>query len=74
MAEGASRDRWAHTSAQIWIVAESKRNSKKRARPFSPADFNPWERRANRSDNGKRLTVGVLLAMKGLFDANASKG
>lgn len=72
MAEAASRDRWAHTAALLWIVAESKRDKKKRARPFSPADFNPWERRAKPSDNGKRLTVGVLLAMKGLFDARPS--
>lgn len=71
MAEGASRERWLHTSVQVWIIAETKRNRKKRSRPFTPADFNPWERRAGGGDRGKRLTVGVLLALKGAFDGQA---
>lgn len=76
MAEGASRERWLHTSVQVWIVAETKRNKKKRSLPFEPNEFNPWERRSQGSrSRGTRLTVGVLLALKGMFDAqNASQG
>ena len=68
MAEGRSREQWLHTSAKLWVVAETKRNRKVRSRPFKPTDFNPYERRATGDGSGKkRLTVGVLFAMKGLF-------
>lgn len=69
MSEGRSREAWLHTSAEIWVVAETKRNRKQRSRPFKPSDFNPYERRVTGDGGGrKRLTVGVLLALKGLFD------
>lgn len=60
MAEGRSRERWNHTATAVWIVAEVNRNRKKRATPFTPDDFNPYERHKRRA--GKRLTVGVLEA------------
>lgn len=70
MAEGRSRERWAHTATAVWIVAEVNRSKKKRAQPFTPDDFNPYERRKRRA--GNRLTVGVLQAWgKSLERANA---
>lgn len=70
MAEGRSRESWNHTATAVWIVAEVNRNRKKRATPFTPDDFNPYERH-NRG-TGKRLTVGVLQAWgKSLERANA---
>lgn len=68
MAEGKSREEWKHTSSLLWIVAESKRNRKTRSTPFRPGDFDPYEqRRGGHRGNGQRLTVGLLLAMKGAF-------
>lgn len=69
MAEGASRERWARTSTEVWIVAESKRNRKKRPKPFTPDDFSPWGNRSTggHRSGGERLTVGRLLVMRGAF-------
>jgi len=40
MGEAASRQRWAHTSAVLALLANAHRDPKK-GRPFQPADFNP---------------------------------
>lgn len=40
MAEANSRERWAHTSAVLALVANAHRDPKK-GRAFTPADFNP---------------------------------
>lgn len=60
----------------LWIVAESKRDKKKRARPFTPAEFNPWETTSNGGPKtpGKRLTVGLLLSLRGLFERMGGSG
>lgn len=58
MVEGRSRETWRHTSTLVWIVAEVNRSRKKRARPFTPEEFDPYERRSRRP--GQRLTVGLL--------------
>jgi len=42
MADGRRRDLWAHTSSVLALVANVNRDPKK-GRPFSPADFNPFE-------------------------------
>lgn len=66
MAEGKSRDQWEHTSAVIYatVVAENPKAAKR----FSPADFNPWRsKRGAGTAKGNRLTVGLLLAMRGMF-------
>ena len=75
MAEARSRDEWGRTSALLWIVAESKRDKKKRARPFTPAEFNPWETTAGASRSpGKKLTVGLLLSLRGMFERMGGAG
>jgi len=68
MVEARSRDAWSHTSSLLWIVAESKRDRKKRSRAFTPAEFNPWERKGGSTGAGKKLTVGLLLALRPLFE------
>jgi len=40
MAEAASEQRWAHTSAILALLANIHRDHKK-SRAFAPADFNP---------------------------------
>jgi hypothetical protein len=40
MAEAASRDAWAHTSAVLAMLANANRDPKK-TQPFKPADFDP---------------------------------
>ena len=49
MAEAHSRERWAHTSAVLALIANVHRDPK-RSRVFKPADFNPHLR-------GKEKTV-----------------
>jgi hypothetical protein len=43
MAEAVSRQRWAHTSAVMCVIANCHRDPKK-TRPFTPADFDPHRR------------------------------
>jgi len=49
MAEARCRERWAHTSAVLALIANVHRDPK-RSRVFKPADFNPHQR-------GKEKTV-----------------
>jgi hypothetical protein len=65
MAEGRSRDQWEHTSSLIYAVVTAQ--NPKAARKLSPATFNPW-RKANGRGRGTPLTVGVLLAMRGMVE------
>jgi hypothetical protein len=44
MAEGAQRERWQHTSCILALIANANRDPK-RTRRFTPADFNPFNRR-----------------------------
>ena len=44
MAEGASRLAWAQTSAVVAMIANSVRDTKKKASPFQPSEFDPWAR------------------------------
>ncbi|MCU0706354.1 MAG: hypothetical protein MUF18_20530 [Fimbriiglobus sp.] len=44
MAEAVSRQRWAHTSAVMCVIANCHRDPKK-TRPFTPADFDPYRNR-----------------------------
>ena len=44
MAEAKGRTAWGHTSAILALVANVNRDPKK-GKPFTPADFNPFELR-----------------------------
>jgi hypothetical protein len=45
MAEARSRERWAHTSALLALIANVHRDHRKKPSPYKPADFNPHLRR-----------------------------
>ncbi len=45
MAEARLRDKWAHTSVILAMIANAHRDTKK-TKPFTPADFNPMEQRS----------------------------
>ena len=47
MAEGLGRERWAHTSAVMALIANAHRDPKK-AGVFTPDDFNPFAEREAR--------------------------
>ncbi len=64
MAEGRSREQWEHTSAMVYAVIASQ--NPKAAKRLSPASFNPW-RKAAGGGRGTPLTVGTLMAMRGMF-------
>jgi len=57
MADGRSQAAWSHTSSLIWIIAEVNRDSKRRSRPYQPADFNPHIQRKKRQ---RTMTVEDL--------------
>jgi len=42
MADGRCRNMWTHTAAVLCLTANINRDTKKRAEPFKPADFNPY--------------------------------
>ena len=68
MAESRAKERWAHTSSVMALIAETNRNPKKRGRPFTPDDFNPFARKRKRKagtqpDGGQhRRTAGAVAA------------
>ena len=49
MAEARGRDRWAHTSAILALVANVNRDPKK-TRPYKPADFDPYRAKGKHGD------------------------
>ena len=53
MAESRAKERWAHTSSVMALIAETNRNPKKRGRPFTPDDFNPFARKRKRKKGTK---------------------
>lgn len=72
MSEGLGRERWAHTSAILALVANVNRDPKKRARPYKPDDFNPYrdresKKRPRRSASKEEMAFlrEALMSMKG---------
>lgn len=45
MADGRNKANWDHTAAVLCALANIHRDAKKRSRPFSPAEFHPYEDR-----------------------------
>jgi hypothetical protein len=46
MADGRGRDEWARTALLCSILANCHRDPKKKPRPYSPSEFNPFMRKA----------------------------
>ncbi len=62
MAEARGRERWAHTSSVMALIANVNRDPKK-GRAFRPADFDPH---APRRSSGIPITPGNIGLLKGL--------
>ncbi|MCC7409959.1 MAG: hypothetical protein IT442_17970 [Phycisphaeraceae bacterium] len=54
MAEAHGREKWAHTSAILALIANVNRDPKK-TRPYKPSDFDPHTAR-DRCDDAIELT------------------
>lgn len=61
MAEGRSRDNWAHTSAILALIANVNRDPKKH-RALKPADFDP-----HAAPKSKRTRTKDLSILKAVF-------
>jgi len=59
MAESRAKERWAHTSSVMALIAETNRNPKKRGRPFTPDDFNPFARKRKRKKGTKLSPLNI---------------
>ena len=55
MADARRRDDWSHTAAMLSLIANAHRNPRKRARPYTPAEFHPFIEARN-----TKVGVGVL--------------
>ena len=66
MAEARSKERWAHTSTVLALIANVNRDPKKHS-PFKPADFNPHAERA------VKITTSDLSILKQVFVERKNK-
>jgi hypothetical protein len=62
MAEAKARDRWAHTSCVLAMIANAHRDPKK-SRAFRPSDFNPF---AGKRKRGIPVTPENISMLKAL--------
>lgn len=60
MAEAESKERWAHTSAVLCLIANVNRDPKRHG-PFKPADFNPH------TDRKAKIRTSDLSILKEVF-------
>lgn len=58
MAEGRSRAEWGHTSSVLALLANCHRDPKRRRKPFTPSDFNPYTQPRRRT-TGRKSHVSV---------------
>jgi hypothetical protein len=66
---GARRqDQWSHTAAVMALVANVHRNPKKRARPFSPAEFHPLVERKTPPEGARTVKTGVGILKRVFVD------
>jgi hypothetical protein len=50
MADGKGRDEWARTALVCSILANCHRDPKKKPRPYTPAEFNPFVKKDKRNN------------------------
>lgn len=66
MAEARSREAWAHTASMLAMLANANRDPKK-GRPFKPADFSPYPRKAREGaeepERPMRADIRILKAV-----------
>jgi len=56
MFEGAKREAWHHTSSVLCMMANARRDPKKKPKPFSPRDFDPTQKKRGRNRTGIPVT------------------
>ena len=59
MAEARSRERWAHTSAILVLIANCHRDHRRKPTPYKPSDFNPYYRQRE-SAVVEKVSIEVL--------------
>ena len=62
MARGRGKAEWARTSAILALLANAHRDPAK-TRPFTPADFDPYETEAKKRPFPKTKDLSVLKAI-----------
>jgi hypothetical protein len=68
MAEGRARLEWAQTAEVLAILYNANRDSKKRSRPFTAAEFNPYaERPKDAAETATRITQENIGLLKSAF-------
>lgn len=69
MAEGRARLEWSQTAEVLAILYNANRDSKKRTRPFTAAEFNPYAERAAQASNetATRITSENIGLLKSAF-------
>jgi hypothetical protein len=69
MAETKARDRWAHTSCVLAMIANAHRDPKK-TRAYRPSDFSPFEKKRK---HGIPITPGNIGLLKEVFVDGGSR-
>jgi hypothetical protein len=62
MAEAVAKDRWAHTSCVLAMLANTHRDPKK-TRAYKPADFSPFDRKRKAGIPVTPENIDVLKAL-----------
>jgi hypothetical protein len=64
MVRGRQSDQWGHTSSLMALLAELKRNRRKKITAYTPADFDPTiDRTKPESNNAPPVSVATLATM-----------
>lgn len=66
MRDAKQRDQWNHTSMLAAVIANTVRDSSKRAKPFDIQDFHPFQR--SQTTGKRKKTAAQLLAKLAAFD------
>ena len=72
MAEGRARLQWAQTAELLAILYNANRDSKKRPRPFTAAEFNPYAERHAADVAATRITQENIGLLKSAFTGGSS--
>lgn len=73
MADGKERGAWSMTSAVMALIANCNRDPKAHPRPFSPDEFSPFGKPANRQRKAIPHSDKSMKTLGGMFDKMFSK-
>lgn len=74
MAEGREEREWSRTAVLLALVANVNRDTKKRPKPYTPDEFNPYSKKNRRkgSDAVKLTKVQSVQAVADVFRGMAA--